>query len=55
MLQRKAVVGALIVVLSLFGLVNPAFAQDEPGQAIFGILQVEDENGDDVPLSLIHI
>lgn len=55
MLQRKAVVGALIVVLSLFGLVGPAFAQDEPGQAIFGILQVEDENGDDVPVEGVLI
>lgn len=49
MLQRKAILGALIVVLSLFGLVSPALAQDD-GQAIFGLLQVEDENGEDVPV-----
>lgn len=48
MLRPKPVVGALIIILSIVGLISPAFAQDESGQAIFGILQVDDENGDRV-------
>ncbi len=51
MWQRKPVVGVLILLLSLFGLVSPALAQDDGGggQAVFGKLQYEDDNGDNIP------
>lgn len=43
----KLLIAMLIIVLSIFGLVSPVLAQDEPGQAVVTTLRFEDETGED--------
>ena len=50
MLEKKPLVGILIVLLSIFGLAAPAFAQDDAagGEAVVASLRFQDEAGEDV-------